>query len=328
MMAACWATCAYACDFFRRSWSSLLRRNTNMYHVCKREGHLGRANKARSEWRGRGTRGTTAGQPRGEVVTNLRRPLCFRHHGLHPSILRRRRPHAADCGVHAAVHCSTERLGGLHFPPGPPRCVPRRVPPLPAFPNRRNDPSARTPFVACAGFASVAFVLGALQYHAPGDLCPNRAVARSRHVRANVAGGVLFVGGMAAILGSRAAAGKTLVPHAVHSIIGTGAVMLVVLQVVLGAQKHLRWSLLPCAPPALHRRLATATLAACFVSTVSGLFHVFNKPDPLENEAYTAYAGTALVVASAAAYWLAAVDANHIDVTLLYSAVPAGSSTV
>jgi hypothetical protein len=96
----------------------------------------------------------------------------------------------------------------------------------------------------------------------------------------------------------------------------------VLLQTLLGLQKYFRVLLVPGVPPVWHTRLAFWTLFALSISCVSGLFHVFDKPDPLENEAVTAYVGTFLIAATTCAIWIALADKYHVDAGLVYAPAP------
>ena len=91
-------------------------------------------------------------------------------------------------------------------------------------------------------------------------------------------------------------------------------------------QKYFRVSLLPRSVPfSLHERLPVPSLVLFAASTVTGLLHVFNKPDPLENEAATAFTGSGLVVAAVIATWFALADKHHIDNVAVFAPVPASA---
>ncbi len=49
-------------------------------------------------------------------------------------------------------------------------------------------------------------------------------------------------------------------------------------------------------PPQWHAKLGFGTIVAYCATFVTGLFSLFDKPDPADNEAFVAYIGSALVV--------------------------------
>ena len=169
--------------------------------------------------------------------------------------------------------------------------------------------------------------MGSLQFHAPAKLVAGKTLAKERHFRGNAFAVVAALCGLAAILGSRAAAGKTLVPHALHSWVGVASLVLLVVQAAVGLDRYFRWGWLSAwVPFAWHRLAVLPTLALNAAATISGLLHVFNKPEALDNEAAIAYSGSALVLLSALAAAAALRDRYHMDNTVAYAAVSHSSA--
>jgi uncharacterized membrane protein len=96
-----------------------------------------------------------------------------------------------------------------------------------------------------------------------------------------------------------------------------------VLQVVVGLYKRSGGM-----PPVIqrlaryHTQLGIAVLALFATSTVLGLFSLFDKPAPEENEVDVAYFGTALVGIAFTAAYFAMADANRITSEVAYAPVP------
>jgi hypothetical protein len=96
-----------------------------------------------------------------------------------------------------------------------------------------------------------------------------------------------------------------------------------VLQVVVGLYKRSGGM-----PPVIqrlaryHTQLGIAVLALFATSTVLGLFSLFDKPAPEENEVDVAYFGTALVGIAFTAAYFAMADTNRITSEVAYAPVP------
>lgn len=149
----------------------------------------------------------------------------------------------------------------------------------------------------------------------------SRTDAKNRHSTLNFVGGLATLAGLIAIVANKVVFNKSLIPHSKHAWAGVFVTVVVSglccisscpcftsqplfqvgFQIWFGLQKSHKVPVLVESGSRLHSRFGVSVVLVLFgVTTVLGLFSLFDKPDPAENDVTTAVIASAMVVASTA----------------------------
>ncbi|CAK4076739.1 unnamed protein product [Aphanomyces euteiches] len=143
----------------------------------------------------------------------------------------------------------------------------------------------------CMSIGYVAFATEAMLVFRPfpswNVRSPNQRVQRNIHRFMNQAAGIFTILGLVAICVHRWSNGKSLIPHGIHSWMGSLVILLILVQIVIGHKKLNLLLFQGQRSFRFHGKLGRLTYALSILTVILGIFHIYKN--------YMAYVWTAVV---------------------------------